>query len=87
MHSSASKAELASHDETPSSEGHDAKEAALQQADELADPSERDHFSPDEYQKTDRYKLVIPYQLIPGRDGQAPGEPRRIGPETAETTS
>ena len=69
MHSSASKVELVPHDETPSSEGSGAKEAALQLSDELAEPRERDRFSPDEYQETDRYKLVIPYQLIPGRDG------------------
>ena len=67
MHSSATKTDLVPRDDAKSS-GSDPQDRAAAQVDPAPNSNEQEPFSPDEYQRTDRYRLVRPYQATPDRD-------------------
>lgn len=65
MHSSATEIEFAPNDETSPSTPHTSGERTPSYRSDVASGEiDQDHFSPDQYQTTDRYRLVTPYQLL-----------------------
>jgi len=60
MHSSATNTELVPNGDAPPSD-RDLKDYAADKVDPVPGSNGQEQFSPDEYQRTDRYRLVRPY--------------------------